>query len=55
MSPADRQLLSDQLVRVYRAIESDRIIEDARQATAPRATDALIVSRPTPHRTTDPR
>jgi hypothetical protein len=37
MSAADRQLLSDQLQRVYRIIEGDRILEDARDATASRA------------------
>jgi hypothetical protein len=42
MEPAERQALSDQLRRVYRIIEGDRIIEAARQATAPRADEAAF-------------
>jgi hypothetical protein len=36
LAPAERQALSDELRRVYRAIEGDRIIDDARMATARR-------------------
>jgi hypothetical protein len=36
MEPVDRQALADQLRRVYGIIEGDRIVEDAREATAPR-------------------
>jgi hypothetical protein len=34
MERADRQALADQLRRVYGIIEGDRIVEDAREATA---------------------
>jgi hypothetical protein len=36
MRPGERQALSNELRRVYRIIEGDRIVEDARKATAPR-------------------
>jgi hypothetical protein len=36
MEPVDRQALSDQLRRVYGIIEGNRIVEEAREATAPR-------------------
>jgi hypothetical protein len=35
MTKTHQQLLSDQLRRVYRIIEGDRIVEDAREATDP--------------------
>jgi hypothetical protein len=37
MRPGERQSLSNELRRVYRIIEGDRIMADARKATAPRA------------------
>jgi hypothetical protein len=35
MTPHERRLLSDQLIRVYRMIEGERIMAEAREATAP--------------------
>jgi hypothetical protein len=37
ISRADQQLLSDQLRRVYRIIEGDRIVSEAQEATAPKS------------------
>jgi hypothetical protein len=37
MRSGERQALSNQLRRVYRIVEGDRIIDEARKATAPRA------------------
>ncbi|HWE15975.1 MAG TPA: hypothetical protein VG758_02150 [Hyphomicrobiaceae bacterium] len=39
MRPGERQSLSDELRRVYRIIEGDRIVDEARKATAPEASD----------------
>jgi hypothetical protein len=39
MRPGERQALSNELRRVYRIIEGERIVEDARKATAPRTGD----------------
>ena len=37
LSPADRAELLKELVRVYRIIEGDQIVDDARRETAPKA------------------
>jgi hypothetical protein len=39
MRPGERKSLSNELRRVYRIIEGDRIVEDARKAIAPEARD----------------
>jgi hypothetical protein len=39
MRPGERQSLSNELRRVYRIVEGDRIIDEARKATAPEASD----------------
>ena len=36
LEPKERQALSDQLRRVYRIVEGDRIIAEAAEATAPK-------------------
>jgi hypothetical protein len=35
LAPEERQALADELRRVYRIIEGDRILNEARKATAP--------------------
>lgn len=44
MEPKERQALSDQLRRVYTIIESDRIVDEARKATAPKASSSGVLA-----------
>jgi hypothetical protein len=45
MSPAERQLLSDQLERVHSMIETERVLDDAREATREPSAGVLALLR----------